>query len=85
MNIPWIHFATGGIVPGTDYGDDSIPALLRPGERVLTRQQQQSGGTTNNFSIVVHAKDAASFTSAPTQYQIKKMLREAVQHNALTG
>lgn len=34
------EFATGGIVPGRDLGFDSVMALLRPGEMVLTRGQQ---------------------------------------------
>ncbi len=34
------EFATGGIVPGFDRGFDSVRALVRPGEMILTRQQQ---------------------------------------------
>src|SRR5262249_7638143 len=34
------EFALGGIVPGFDRGFDSVTALLRPGEMVLTRAQQ---------------------------------------------
>jgi hypothetical protein len=34
------EFATGGYVSGTDRGYDSVLARLRPGEAVLTREQQ---------------------------------------------
>src|SRR5262249_47773502 len=34
------EFALGGVVPGFDRGFDSVTALLRPGEMVLTRAQQ---------------------------------------------
>lgn len=37
-------FATGGIVPGVDRGYDSVPAMLTPGELVLTREQQSKMG-----------------------------------------
>lgn len=36
------EFASGGFVPGIDHGFDSVRALLRPGEMVLTRSQQAS-------------------------------------------
>jgi hypothetical protein len=36
------EFATGGIVQGTDRGFDSVRALLRPGEMVLTQAQQSA-------------------------------------------
>ncbi|MEK6281881.1 MAG: hypothetical protein AABN95_16125 [Acidobacteriota bacterium] len=50
-----LGFASGGFVPGTDRGLDSVPAMLRPGELVLNKQQQgRLGGTTvNNFNITV--------------------------------
>lgn len=36
------EFATGGIVPGIDRGFDSVLAKVRPGEMVLTRNQQSA-------------------------------------------
>jgi len=43
------EFATGGIVPGVDFGFDSVLAMLRPGEVILNQMQQarmkaQAGG-----------------------------------------
>src|SRR5262249_3468215 len=46
------EFASGGIVPGRDRGFDSVSALLRPGEMVLTRAQQgavMSRGGSDGF------------------------------------
>lgn len=37
------HFSSGGLVPGSGFRD-SVPALLTPGERVLTRGQQAASG-----------------------------------------
>jgi len=39
------EFALGGIVPGRDLGFDSVAALLRPGEMVLTKGQQSAIAT----------------------------------------
>jgi hypothetical protein len=36
------EFATGGLVPGIDFGRDSVVSLLRPGEMVLTKAQQSA-------------------------------------------
>ena len=37
-------YASGGIVPGVDRGYDSVPAMLTPGELVLTKEQQRGMG-----------------------------------------
>ncbi|OKZ14426.1 hypothetical protein [Bacteroides stercorirosoris] len=34
------HFATGGIVPGTSFAGDKVPALLNSGEMILNGSQQ---------------------------------------------
>lgn len=49
------EFATGGVVPGIDRGYDSVMAMVRPGEMVLTRNQQsaiQSIAGSNVFQAV---------------------------------
>jgi hypothetical protein len=60
------EFATGGMVTGGTPGRDSVPAVLMPGERVLTRSQAREtavagqdggGGTTINFNARVDALD----------------------------
>jgi hypothetical protein len=37
---PVLQYATGGIVPGTRTISDSVPAMLKPREAVLTESQQ---------------------------------------------
>ena len=56
------YFAHGGMARGTD----TVPAMLTPGEMVLTKEQQQAmmggqqkAGDTYNFNI--EATDANSF------------------------
>ncbi len=56
-DIPRLGFAAGGKVPGNYIGRDSVPALLSPGEYVLTREQTKAletggiGGLTVNISV----------------------------------
>ena len=45
------HFATGGILPGYSPGHDMIPAMLSPGEGVLTPQAVRTLGTANLASL----------------------------------
>lgn len=40
VSFPRVAFAKGGIVPGTSYYGDRIPALVNSGEMVITRAQQ---------------------------------------------
>ena len=45
------QFAGGGTVPGIDRGRDSVLAMLRPGEKVLTLPQQASVISQSNPSV----------------------------------
>lgn len=49
--ISGAKFAFGGVVPGTPSKGDYVPALLTPGERVLTRRQQENISNTNSYHI----------------------------------
>lgn len=54
-------YANGGIVPGRGTSD-TVPALLTPGERVLTKNQNaayERGGVTINFNGPVNASSDA--------------------------
>lgn len=62
--------ARGGLVPalpGASPFRDSVPALLTPGERVLTRDDNIKlergvlGRETNQFNVTINANDAKSF------------------------
>ena len=43
LKLPVAHMASGGVVPGTGRGD-KVPAMLEPGERVLSNEQVASAG-----------------------------------------
>lgn len=60
------RFQFGGQV-GT--GRDTIPALLRPGERVLTPEQQQAGQRPINVTVNITATDVESFRRSQGQVQ----------------
>lgn len=67
------EFATGGVVPGTDFGRDSVAAWLTPGEIVMNARQQralaQMTGLPNIFQLagVPGAGMIPAPTSAPVQ------------------
>jgi SLT domain-containing protein len=44
---PMGHYAMGGIVPGSDTGRDTVPAMLRPGEGVLVPEAVRALGGAN--------------------------------------
>jgi tape measure domain-containing protein len=50
LDLPYvapIRLAAGGLVPGIDTGEDTVPALLRPGELVLSPEQLAGMGGAN--------------------------------------
>ena len=49
------EFAAGGLVVGSDQGFDSVLARVRPGEMVLTREQQQSIQRAAGYNVFAHA------------------------------
>jgi hypothetical protein len=49
------QFAGGGFVPGVDHGFDSVKALVRPGEVILNRQQQQAVIGQSNPNVFQNA------------------------------
>jgi TP901 family phage tail tape measure protein len=57
--IPPVKFATGGVVPGTGNGD-TVPALLTPGEVVITKQTAKENpellAALQNGSVIKYAK-----------------------------
>ncbi len=73
------RFQAGGPV-------DSIPALLSPGERVLTAAQNQafeSGGGMGNVTINIQTPDVAGFNRSKGQIaaEMQSQLRRAGQRN----
>lgn len=57
------EFARGGVVPGVDLGYDSVVARVRPGEVVLTRQQQAMVGYNNLAKANIPTGYRTSFDS----------------------
>jgi hypothetical protein len=49
------EFATGGVVRGIDRGYDSVMAYVRPGEMVLTRDQQSTIQRTAGYDVFARA------------------------------
>lgn len=49
--LPELHFAKGGIVPGYSPGNDTVPALLSPGEAVLVPEAVRYLGPTNILAL----------------------------------
>jgi hypothetical protein len=55
------EYATGGIVPGSSYSGDRVPAMVNSGEMILNREQQtqlfnsiNGGGGGATFNIVIN-------------------------------
>ena len=75
------HFATGGIVPGTGHGD-SVPAMLTPGERVLTKAQQRGMGGGSPINIThngdVHGVEGVAQMHADWAWGVSQQLNTAV-------
>ena len=56
-------FSKGGKIPGTYTGKDSVPAMLAPGEYVLTPAQMASAGGTNTTVNVNMTEGGATTTT----------------------
>lgn len=75
-----LRFGSGGVVPGNPAYTDTIPALLSPGERVLTQEQNQEfemtrGGTSNIYGdITISIMQQAGESADALAYRIKRAL-----------
>ena len=72
-------FAQGGLVTGGVAGRDSVPAMLMPGEFVLTKEQTDSL-RKGNASLVGGSNVTIELTSQipPTRAEMKKVVRQNV-------
>lgn len=65
-------FATGGIVPGTSFTGDKVPALLNSGEMILNGSQQSglfrllNGGVSGNLKQAISPSNNIQYISAPS-------------------
>jgi len=72
-------FAQGGLVTGGTANQDSVPAMLMPGEFVLTKQQTESL-RKGNTSLVGGSNVTIQMTSQipPTRAEMKKFVRQNI-------
>lgn len=70
-----LQFATGGMVPG---GPDTVPALLSPGELILTQGQQQNLKGVSVGSVVVNM----AIDPATNQQQLADQFKEVLRTDA---
>lgn len=89
----FLGFAEGGMVPalaGSSPFQDSVPALLTPGERVLTRDENKQlergllGRESNNFNVTINAVDSRSFEEMLTRNprSIEKLFVNLLRSNS---
>lgn len=71
------EFALGGIVPGRDFGRDSVLSFLTPGEMVLTKAQQSAIATMAGGGIFQRAgvPDAGINTGGAQAFQFGGVAR----------
>jgi len=81
----FLKFATGGVVPGSG-NRDTVPALLTPGERVITKQQNKQGLPVSLSSESVSVLSAFS-NSVGSMSESMSMFTEGANKlsEALTG
>jgi len=76
---PLTHFATGGVVPGYSPGNDSVPALLSPGEGILRPEVvNMLGGPAAIYAL--NSMAGSPFNSNPVTTD-----SNGVQHASLGG
>jgi hypothetical protein len=85
-------FSTGGVVhaasgyvQGSHYGD-RVPAMLEPGERVLTRQEAREysgGGSRGNISVALSLGSMFSGASRSDLLRAGKILRQVMEAEGL--
>jgi hypothetical protein len=95
-----VHAATGGTVTSsglrpvswTPSGTDIIPAMLSPGEVVLTPAQQaaiwqgaQGGGQTTTFNFAISTLDASDFQTVTEQKIFPAIVNQLRRGRGLTA
>lgn len=87
-------FATGGIVPGTSYTGDRVPALVNSGEMILNAGQQRhlfdrinSGNLGGGTKVQVYNQAANMVSAEPmiTKDGVRLMIRKTVAKDMADG
>ncbi|QJS13212.1 hypothetical protein HKX69_30000 [Streptomyces argyrophyllae] len=82
LTLPAISlgFSKGGVVPGTRSNVDSVPAMLAPGERVLSNNEVDQLGGHRAIDAML-GKDQPTRTGGnPSQQEEKRRYQGPVQH-----
>ena len=85
-DIDPLHFATGGNVPGFGF-TDSVPAMLTPGERVLTQSQarQMDQGALGGITINLHIAPNADVSESAIRRYLVPAVIDAIDRQSTTG
>jgi hypothetical protein len=85
-DIKPLHFATGGNVPGFGF-TDSVPAMLTPGERVLTQSQarQMDQGALGGITINLHIAPNADVSESAIRRYLVPAVIDAIDRQSTTG
>jgi hypothetical protein len=85
-------YATGGIVPGTSYTGDKVPALVNSGEMILNASQQRnlfdkinSGGGGANVNVYNNAANDVNAKATVTEDGIKVVINRTVAKSMADG
>lgn len=81
-----LHFAGGGSVPGFGF-TDSVPALLTPGEHVLTQSQaaQMKQGQLGGTTVVLNISPSADVSESAIRRYLVPAVIDAIDRQSING
>jgi len=86
-------FATGGIVPGTSYTGDRVPAMVNSGEMILNAAQQRNlfdainRGTIGDMNVQVYnqAANDVRVSTQQTERGVQVFIRKTIANDMASG
>lgn len=86
-------FATGGIVPGTSYTGDRVPAMVNSGEMILNAAQQRNlfdainRGTIGDMKVQVYnqAANDVRVSTQQTERGVQVFIRKTIAADMASG